>query len=60
MTVTILEFVTVFLAIFTPSLFLIRMRERTRELRAWDQLQQRHAESDRLAAWHRNRNARMR
>jgi hypothetical protein len=60
MTITILAFVTLFLAIFTPSVFLISRREQARDLKAWDQRQQQHAEADRLAAWHRNRNARMR
>jgi hypothetical protein len=60
MTVIVLTFVTLFLAVFTPSLALICRREQSRELQAWDQRQQQHAEADRLAAWHRNRNTRMR
>jgi len=59
MTFNILAFVTLFLAVFTPSVALICKWEQTREVKAWEQRQQQHAEADRNAAWHRNRDSRM-
>jgi hypothetical protein len=60
MTFTILAFVTLFLAIFTPSVALICKWERDRETNAWAQRKQQHAEADRTAAWYLNRGTKMR
>jgi hypothetical protein len=60
MTVIILSFITLFLAIFTPSLAYICKQEARKDLKAWEKRQQQLARAESDAAWILNRRMPMR
>ena len=51
MTITILSFITLFLAIFTPSVAFICKQEARKAIKAWKEREQQLARTESDAAW---------
>jgi hypothetical protein len=58
MTITVLSFITLFLAIFTPSVAYIRKREERKDSSAWNERQQQLARAESDSAWILNKRSR--
>jgi hypothetical protein len=55
MIILILTFITLFLAVFSPSLVMLHKCEQTKEFNAWKERQQGRIEAENKRAWHRNK-----